>query len=103
MPGASRVRRDHEELRQRSPDITNVLRSLHGVPMPKEYLSLWGQLNRWVSEWAEADRAREEEKQRRRTRGMCSACQGYGNTRRYGDYFVKCSICGGSGRSGVYY
>jgi hypothetical protein len=58
-------------------DITNVLNSLRGVPMPTEYLSLWGRLNRWVSEWAEADRAREEATRRRLRAGTCSSCAGF--------------------------
>jgi hypothetical protein len=36
---------------------------LHGVRMPAEYLTLWGRLNRWVGDWAEADRRREAARQ----------------------------------------
>jgi hypothetical protein len=75
-------------------DITNVLNSLHGVPMPAEYLTLWGHLNRWVSDWAERDREREALRRRR-----CAACGGHGSVVGAGQWFETCRSCGGSGQS----
>src|ERR1700712_5380506 len=54
-------------------DITNVLNSLHGARMPAPYLTLWGRLNRWVDDWAEADRRREAA---RRANAACARCGG---------------------------
>ena len=77
---------------------TVVLNSLHGARIPREYLSLWGQLNQWVSEWAEADRMREQNRRANR----CPGCGGAGSwiEGSYRFYFVKCGLCGGSGRRG---
>jgi hypothetical protein len=74
-------------------DITNVLNSLHGVPMPAEYLTLWGRLNRWVGDWAERDRTREAQRGQR-----CSACGGHGSVVGAGQWFETCRMCDGSGR-----
>jgi len=77
--------------------IVNVLNSLHGVRMPAEYLTLWGRLNRWVGDWAEADRRREAA---RRANAACWRCSGRGmaieGSYRY--YFTPCPDCGGTGR-----
>jgi len=78
-------------------DITNALSALRGVPMPAEYLTLWGRLNRWVNDWADADRRREEA---RRTNSACHTCSGRGVTIEgsYRFYFATCRDCGGTGR-----
>jgi hypothetical protein len=77
--------------------ITNVLNSLHGARMPAEYLTLWGRLNRWVSDWAAADRRREEAE---RANAACWRCSGRGKTIEgsYHYYFASCPDCGGTGR-----
>jgi hypothetical protein len=75
-------------------DIVNVLNSLHGVPMPAEYLNLWGRLNRWVNDWDERDRAREAQRRQR-----CGACGGHGTVVGAGQWFETCRSCDGSGRS----
>jgi hypothetical protein len=64
--------------------------------MPSEYLMLWGKLNRWVSDWAEADRRRE---QARRSHAFCWSCLGRGATIEgsYRFYFRTCDACGGAG------
>ncbi|MEU8820457.1 hypothetical protein [Actinoplanes sp. NPDC048796] len=77
-------------------DITNVLNSLRGVRMPSEYLTVWGRLNRLVSDWAEADRRRE---QARRANAACPNCGGRGKTIEgsYRPYFAPCRSCGETG------
>lgn len=58
-----------------------------------EYLTLWGRLNRWVSEWAKRDRARAAAR-----RGRCGACGGHGTVVGAGKGFETCRSCGGNGR-----
>jgi len=81
-------------------DITNVLNGLHGAPMPAEYLTTWGRLNRWVTRWAEADRRRTDA---RRANAFCWTCLGRGVTIA-GSLrlrIVRCQACGGTGRKDV--
>lgn len=93
-PDYDRAMRNFAEARR---NWTVVLNSLHGARIPREYLSLWGQLNQWVNDWAEADRRREQN----RNANRCTSCGGSGSWIEGSYHFrvAKCSACGGSGRA----
>ena len=83
------------DLRNAYDSLGAALAAVHGARMPSRYLSTWGKINRWVSEWAERDRAREAQR-----RGRCPGCNGYGKVVGAGNWFETCGTCGGSGASG---
>lgn len=79
-------------------DITrrSLIKSLGQLENP----SLWWRINRWVNNWAAADRAKEEERKKRRRdrRRSCPRCNGSGQVQGPGKWFVRCTACSGTGK-----
>jgi hypothetical protein len=88
MPSTRENRETLRDLGNARRDYTKALKQL-------ENPSLWRRTNQWVNNWAAADRAKEEERQRRRG---CPGCGGTGQVQGAGQWFEYCRACNGTGR-----
>lgn len=85
------TRQNQETLR----DLANARREYTKALERLEHPSLWQRTNRWVNNWAEQDRAREEARKQRKG---CVRCGGSGRVVGAGEWFETCGSCQGTGR-----